>query len=410
LEIDIPNIKNQRLLREINKCNILEYILKNGKASRVELAQRFLIDKKTVTNIVNELLGDNLLIPAGLKESVAGRRQELLTLNSSYRNYIGLDLGATHIIGIITDFQFSIKERIFYDIRPGLPVEVIINQIKTILKSLLSSEKVNAEVTSIGMCVPGFINPKSGISIIAENIPGWKNIKLKENFEKEFHKNFFIEDSSRALGLAEKWIGSGKDQQNFIVLDLGYGIGMAMFADGKLYTGSSYKSGEIGHMIMEINGQKCVCGNRGCLETVASGKALAMMATDHLKTNSSGILYKLIKGKPDYVTAQDVTLAAEMGDEFSINLLKKAGNYIGVALANAVNILNPSTVIIGGGLISTGDILVENIIKSVKRNTMMGILDDIEIKCSQFDVNGSALGCALLAMRPLFEPGINVFY
>ncbi len=410
MEIDIPNIKNQRLLREINKCNILGYILKNGKASRVELAQRFFIDKKTVTNIVNELLGDNLLSPAGFRESAAGRRQELLTLNSSYRNYIGLDLGATHIIGIITDFQFSIKERIFYDIRPGLSVEVIINQMKTILKSLLSSDKINAEITSIGMCVPGFINPKSGISIIAENIPGWENIKLKENFEKDFKKKIFIEDSSRALGLAEKWIGSGKDQQNFIVLDLGYGIGMAMFADGRLYTGSSYKAGEIGHMIMEINGRNCVCGNRGCLETVASGKALAMEASDHLKSNSSGILYELIKGKPDYVTAQDVTLAAEMGDEFSINLLKKAGDYIGVALANAVNILNPSTVIIGGGLISTGEILVENIIKSVKLNTMMGILDDLGIKLSRFDVNGSALGCALLAMRPLFEPGININY
>ena len=163
-------------------------------------------------------------------------------------------------------------------------------------------------------------------------------------------------------------------------------------------------------MIIEIDGPECVCGNRGCLETVASGKSLAKKASEHLKSNSSGILYELIKGKPDHVTAQDVTLAAEMGDKFSINLLKKAGNYIGVALANAVNILNPSTVIIGGGLISTGEILVENIIKSVKLNTMMGILDDIEIKFSQLDVNGSALGCGLLAMLPLFKPGININY
>ncbi len=403
MEKEIIKIKSQRLLRNINKMRMLTYILRNGEASRVELAREFSIDKKTVTNIVNELIRCNIITSAGFKESNVGRRQELLKINGSHSNYIGLDLGATHIIGLIVDLALSVKERIFFEIRPGLPVELILNQIKTIIKNLLASEKSTANIDSIGMCVPGFINPRSGISIIAENIPGWKDIKLKEEIEKEFKKNVFIEDSSRTLGLAEQWLGSGKHLKDFIIGDIGYGIGMAIFIDGKLYTGNTYKSGEIGHTIVKVNGPLCVCGNKGCLEAVASGKAIALRASEMIKQNKSKILFELTKGKSDFVTAQDVALAAEMGDDFSKGLLMDAGHYIGVALANAINIINPSTVILGGGLINAGEIFRSSIVESLKIHVMMGIIDDLEIVFSKFNIDGSALGCAILSILPLLS-------
>jgi N-acetylglucosamine repressor len=326
----------------------------------------------------------------------------LLALNGGHSNYIGIDLGATHIIGILTDLNTNTLDRIFFNIRPGLGIDLILNQMEIILKNLSESEKTTAEIKSIGICVPGFVMPKMGLSVISENIPGWKNINLKEIFEKKFNKTIFLEDSSRTLGLAEKYLGYGKKKNDFIVLDIGYGIGMALFIKGKLYTGSSYKSGEIGHTIVKVDGPECVCGNRGCLETVASGKAIATQASEGMKTNESKILHELTHGKADSVTAQDVSIAASMGDAFSKGLLTDAGKYIGVALANAVNIFNPSAVIIGGGMVAAGNLLLDSLIESLKINTMMGIIDDLEIFVSNLGTDGSALGSSILAMQPLF--------
>ncbi len=403
MKSNMTKVRNQQSLRAHNRINILNLIREKGKISRVDISNQFSIDKKTVSNIVDSLIRESLVTSAGFKESVAGRRQELLQINGSHTNYIGIDLGATHIIGILTDLNAKTLDRVYYEIRPGLPVELIINQMKTILDKLLHSKNATAPIESVGICVPGFINPKAGISIISENIPGWQDVNLKEIFKREINKPIYLEDSSRTLGLAEKWLGHGRNQKNFIVLDLGYGIGMAIFIDGKLYTGYSYKSGEIGHTIVKVDGEKCVCGNRGCLETVASGKAIAKEALRAIKEKKSEILYGLTHGKAESVTAQDVSIAASMGDKFSINLLKTAGRYVGVALANAVNILNPSSVIIGGGLIKSGNILIDSLVESLKKNTMMGIIDDLQIHISQLDVDGSALGSALLALQHIFD-------
>ncbi len=400
-------VRNQQSLRAHNRINILNLIRERGRISRVDISTQFAIDKKTVSNIIDSLIKESLVTSAGFKESTAGRRQELLTINGAHSNYIGIDLGATHIIGILTDLNAQLLDKVYYEIRPGLPVELIINQMKTILSKLVKSEKATASIESIGICVPGFINPRSGVSIISENIPGWQDVNLKEIFQRETNKPIYLEDSSRTLGLAEKWLGQGKNQKNFIVLDLGYGIGMAIFIDGKLYTGHSYKSGEIGHTIVRVDGEQCVCGNRGCLETVASGKAIAKEALRAIKEKKSEILHGLTHGKAESVTAQDVSIAASMGDNFSIELLKTAGRYVGVALANAVNILNPSSVIIGGGLIKSGNILIDSMVENLKKNTMMGIIDDLQIHISQLDTVGSALGSALLALQHVFEFDIS---
>ena len=282
-------------------------------------------------------------------------------------------------------------------------MDLIINQMKTILTNLLNSKNTTADLKAIGICVPGFVNPKTGISIISENIPGWRDVDLKKIFESKFNLPVYLEDSSRTTGLAEKWLGNGKNKDNFVVLDLGYGIGMAIFIGGELYAGSTYKSGEIGHTIVKEGGEKCICGNRGCLETVASGKALAKEALKGIQEGKSEILTGLTQGRAESVTAQDVSIAASMGDTFSINLLRDAGKYIGIALANSVNILNPSYIIIAGGLVKSGDIIINSLIESLNNNTMMGIIDDLEVVVSKLGVESSALGSAILASQSVFE-------
>jgi predicted NBD/HSP70 family sugar kinase len=382
----------------------LAVVRERGQASRGEIAQVLGLDKKTVSSLVGELAALSLVEGAGFRGSQAGRRQELLAVRGAHSCFLGIDLGATHLLGILTDLNASVLDRLYFEIRPGLPAELILSQLRSMAGSLLASGKATAPVKGLGIGVPGFVDPAKGVSLLAENIPGWRDVRLREVLEGELGVPVEVDDCSRAYGRAERWLGMGKEERDFLLLDLGYGIGLAIFLRGQLYAGSGYKSGEIGHTVVKLDGPPCSCGKRGCLETVASGKGIARAAAAGIRQGRSTVLGGLTHGNPEAVTAQDVSVAASMGDEFAAGLLREAGGYIGVALANAVNLLNPSLVVVGGGLVASGQLLLDSLREQLSRYTMVGIADDLRLELSRLGPEASALGCALLAMERVFRP------
>jgi len=388
---------------ESRRAAFLGLVRVRGTASRGDLARETGLDKKTVSAVVEDLLAEGILSSAGLRDSTAGRRQELLALNGAHANCIGVDLGATHIIGLLADLCGRALDRVFFAIRPNLPAEIILDQMKSVARSLLASPKATSPVRSIGICVPGFVNPRTGTSLVAENIPGWRDVRLGELFHAEFGLPVRTDDASRSFGLAEQRMGAGRGHDNFLALDLGYGIGMAIVVHGRLYEGSGWKSGEIGHVVVDPRGEPCACGNRGCLETVASGRAIARRAAEGIRNGRSEVLSGLTHGNADSVTAQDVTLAAGMQDPFAVGLLREAGERIGLAIANAVNLLNPSAVVLGGGLVSSQPTLIEAIRETLPTHVMPGIRDEMELLVSGLGVDGSALGAVIAATDAVLE-------
>jgi glucokinase len=187
-----------------------------------------------------------------------------------------------------------------------------------------------------------------------------------------------------------------------VLADLGYGIGMAVVVGGTLLRGTGNKAGEIGHTIVAPDGPLCTCGNRGCLETVASGRAIAQQAAEGIAAGKSELLKGLTHGRPESVTAQDVAVAASMGDAFSTNLLRAAGRLVGMAIANAVNILNTPMLILGGGLMGTTRIMEESIAEALAAHCMRGIFEDVHLRVSRLGIDGSALGSAILAATEVF--------
>lgn len=399
--------KGREAIHHSRRLQVLGFVRERGETSRVDIARELHLDKRIVSAVVDELLRSALLIPAGFRESRAGRRQELLCIHGGHSNYVGIDLGATHIIGLLTDLNAGVLDRISFGIRPGLPVELILDQMRSIAARLAASEKRTADVGAAGIGVPGFVDPETGASLMAENIPGWREIHIRAGFEELLRCPVYIDDCSRAFGRAEKWAGAGRRESDFLVLDLGYGIGLAVFVDGRPYMGSGYKSGEIGHVVARPDGTECTCGKRGCLETVASGQGIARLAALGIREGRSTVLAGLTQGRTDSVTAQDVAIAASLQDDFSIGLLREAGAFIGVALANAVTLLNPARVIVGGGLVGAGRFLLDSLQAELNRCTMRGIREDLRFQVSTLGVDGSALGGALLAMAPVFEPAAN---
>jgi predicted NBD/HSP70 family sugar kinase len=382
----------------------LSFIRDSVEVSRGDLADRFGLDRKTVSRIVGGLLEESIVELAGYREIGPGRPQELLKLRGEWARFIGIDLGATHIIGLLADLNLKVEERIFYHIRPGLPVQVILKQMKAICDRLCTSMPAGTRSRAIGICVPGFVDPRTGVSELAENIPGWQDINLRDDFEQSFECPVLVDDSSRAWGRAELRLGANRGMRDAILLDAGYGIGMAIVADRKLHRGSTNRAGEVGHTVVQPGGPRCACGNRGCLEAVASGRAIAAFAQEGLRNGKSELLLRLTKNDPGAVTAQDVAIAASMGDNFSVDLLRRAGVGIGLALGNAVNILNPSMVILAGGLVSRNSVIEQAIIEGVRASAMPGLMEQVEVVTSELGTDGSALGAVSMAADTVFAP------
>ncbi len=393
-------------LQTTRRGGVLSFIRGKGQASRGEIALEFAMDKKAVSVMVDGLLSDGILTVSGLShpgsEAVRGRRCELLAINGDHSAFIGIDLGATHVTGVLSDLAGAVIERAYFEVRPGLPVELILDQMKSITARLLSRERETGGVRAVGVCVPGFVHPAAGVSLVAENIPGWRDVRIREIFQSAIGRPVALEDASRAFAAAERWLGRWRGLRDFIALDLGYGIGMGMYAAGVLHTGSAWKSGEIGHTVVDPDGIPCACGNHGCLETVASGRAIARQAAEGIRAGRSVLLRDLTHGDAQSVTAQDVALAAGMNDAFSTGLLQAAGRAVGLALANAVNLLNPSVVVLGGGLVSAGSALTDALASSLARCTMPGIREDMRLEVSELGPDASARGMALLAAEGVF--------
>lgn len=390
--------------KQKKRARLLNFIRETRSCSRSEISACLDIDKKSVSLIIDSLISDSLIVSSGFRDSQAGRRQELLSILGSHSNYIGIDLGATHIIGVRTDLNCKVLDRVVFEIRPGLSVDIILEQMRSIIRTLMNSETGTADLHAVGVCLPGFVNPVDGISLMAENIPGWSEIEIRRILEGTVGKSVYVEDCSRAMGLAEKWLGKGSDVDNFLVLDLGYGIGMALFIEGELYTGAGYKSGEIGHIVIDKYGPVCTCGKKGCLEVYASGRGIARIAADLIGQKKSTILEELIHGDVKSVTAQDVALAASMNDEISLQIITEAGEHIGTALSHGVNILNPQKIILGGGLTGAGKPLFDSIQEALSTHTMKEIAADVTVEQSDLGIDISAMGSALVAMAHVFQP------
>lgn len=200
------------------------------------------------------------------------------------------------------------------------------------------------------MAAPGLSNPETGILFTSPNLPRWRDVPLRDIIEKEFSKKAFIINDANAAALGELYFGAGRGANDFVYITISTGIGGGIIIDGKIYTGSIGTAGEVGHMTIDDNGPLCNCGNRGCWETLASGTALAREARHRIKERAKTSILDYADGDVEKVTAEAIDKAAQAGDNLAKELIVRTGYYLGVGLANLINIFNPEIIVIGGWL------------------------------------------------------------
>ncbi|MGB9839434.1 ROK family protein [Thermovenabulum sp.] len=308
---------------------------------------------------------------------------------------LGIDLGGTKIATCIIDNNGNIFAKVEVPTLAKEGPEKVISRMKKSVYDVLSQINLSLnEIAGIGIGVPGPIDVEKGIIQNPPNLPGWKDISLCSIMAREFNTKIIVENDANSAALGEFLFGAGKGVKNFIYITISTGIGAGIFIDGKLFKGIGGNAGEAGHMTINFEGPICECGNSGCWEAYASGTALARFAKEGIL---SGIKTKIIeKARNEEINAEHVFSAAREGDNFALTLVENEGYYLGVGLANLINIFNPGLIAIGGGLTQCWDMFYSKMMRTVEERSLPTNLKHLEIVKAKLDKDAGAIGSASL--------------
>jgi len=265
-------------------------------------------------------------------------------------------------------------------------------------------EESGASIDAIGIGCGGPLDRKAGTLHKVSNLPGWEGLCLTAIFTEEFGVPAYLDNDATAAALGEAMFGAGRGIDCFIYFTISTGIGGGIIIDGKPYRGCGENAGEFGHAKIIPDGPPCNCGDRGCLESLASGTSIARIAREGLEAGAKSILDEWVCSYKD-VTAELVARAAAQGDAFAREVWSSAMYHLGIGVANAVNVLNPRLVILGGGVTKAGDMLFAPVRDVVSRRAMRALAADVEIvPAANGDLTG-LVGAIAVAIKSFLDDG-----
>ncbi|OGW24568.1 MAG: hypothetical protein A2X59_03700 [Nitrospirae bacterium GWC2_42_7] len=295
---------------------------------------------------------------------------------------IGIDIGGTNLRVALVSGEGEIIRKIK---KPSS---------EQVLESVFESiaEIGDSEFAGIGLGIAGLIDRSRGRIFVSPNLHAVEGIEIVEIMKRKYKVPVFIENDANVAALGEKISGAGKGFDNFVLLTLGTGIGGGIIYHGKLLNVSA----EIGHMSINPDGEKCPCGNTGCLENYASARAMITKAVSMLEKETESLLKECCKGSFYKITPEDIYLSALDGDTLSRDILRDAGKYLGVGFANIINIMSPEAIILTGGLIGAWNIYVQEAIKEASRRALKDLFEAVKIIPSSLGDNAGLIGAASL--------------
>ena len=268
----------------------------------------------------------------------------------------------------------------------------MIQQVATIARELGSQ---GGDVSALGFGIPGLVNRQTDVVIVSPDLP----TGIRENLHKELTEatglRVELENDANAAAYGEFKVGAGLGSHNIFYMMIGNGIGGAIILDGKLWTGTSGFAGEVGHITIDTEGIQCVCGNTGCLETVASAPSIVRRARERLHRDSTSSLSRLGLNK-DF-TADDVAHEAKEGDDFALMMIERTGKYIGTGVASVINLLNIEKIILGGGVMDAGSLILNPIIQEARRRAFQPCFEATQIVAGTLGRDAITVGAAMLA-------------
>jgi predicted NBD/HSP70 family sugar kinase len=377
-------------LREGNRKRVIDALRRSGVESRAELARLTGLSRSTVSTIVGDLIEAGLAIErdakdAAPREAHAGRPPVMVSLDSSAGLVLGIDFGHQHLRVAVSDLSHTVLAEAWRELDVDHAAVHGLKAAAEFVDQVLREAGVDrARVIGVGMGLPAPIDRTTGAVQSSSILPGWVGVDAAAEASRRLGFPVEVENDANLGALAELVWGAAQGRSEVAYIKVSTGIGAGLISGGRLHHGVGGTAGEVGHTLVAEGGAVCRCGNRGCLETLASARAIAeLLSTSRREEISTRRLLEL----------------SAAGDQAAQRLIGDAGRAIGLAVANLCNVLNPECVIVGGDLSAAGEVLLEPIRQAVRRNAIPSAVGDVEIASGVLGERAELLGALALVMH-----------
>lgn len=310
---------------------------------------------------------------------------------------VGVDIGGTNVVLAAADLRGHVLAERTIPTQAAEGSDAVLHRIAREVEHLVAAVPGRPDLSAIGMGVPGLVDSKRGLSRVSPNL-GWRDVDVAGYFRQRFGVPTWIDNDVRVATLGEQVFGAGRGVRTFLCLTIGTGIGAGIVLDGRLYVGMTESAGEIGHLTVEKDGLPCGCGNRGCLEMYASGRAIARRAQERLREGVRSTIYDLVGGNMNAVTAKHVAEAFVGGDALAREIFTEAAEYLAIGLAGAIHLFNPERIIVGGGVSLAGEPFLDLVRRAVRRRVWELPLHVLSIVRAELGDRSGVMGAVALAL------------
>jgi glucokinase-like ROK family protein len=394
-----PNVKAHNLQA------ILRILLHSGPTSRVRIAHLTNLSTTTITNLVTELMEQGIVSEDGPEPSQSGsvgRPRIPLRLVPSARHAIGIHIGVGNIRVAVADLFGSLQYYGELSHAPNDPAEGVLERVAHMIQAAVAEAGVSRErLVGVGVGASGLVDPRNGVNVLAPNL-NWRDLPLRDILAHRLELPVVVDNNVRAMALGEAMFGAGQDVNTLAFVYARVGVGAGFVVGGSLYRGSLAGAGEIGHTtIVPVGGVPCRCGNTGCLETLVSEPAIVRLAQG-LAARQPGSILAARLADASRPAIEQVFEAARTGDPDTQALLQERAHYMGIALANLVNVINPDMIIMGGLFAAGHDLLLPKVEETMRQRAFANLGQGVALRVTTFGRKVGVVGAAALALDTFF--------
>jgi predicted NBD/HSP70 family sugar kinase len=394
--------RNALTVKAHNVRTLLLTLLRQQPISRVRLARETRLSTTTVTNLIAELIEQGIVVEAGTDVAGmrpgAGRPPLALRLRPASRHALGIHIGVRQVRVALVDLQANVTEHQHINVVRNESGESVIGRTAAVCRDLINMHHTTGNggaIVGIGVGASGLVRSRTGVNVLSPNL-GWHDVPLRDLLTEQVGLPVVVDNNVRCMALAESLYGVGRNVRALAYVYARVGVGAGLVVDGELYHGADYGAGEIGHWVMRPEGGAlCRCGNHGCLETEISENVLLALAEQ--------IQPELTRGRSDPLSV--IFDGARDGHLALVEMLETRAYFLGLALANLVNVLNPEMIMLGGWLAEAFDLIAPVAESTMRRHAFGGIGDAVDVLPTTFGVQSGVIGAGVLALETfVFTP------
>jgi N-acetylglucosamine repressor len=386
--------------KDHNSRLVLRTLYNYKQISRADLARLTRLTRTTVSDVVANLMERGLVEEVGQGQSSGGRTPILLNVVDDSRHLIAVNLMSSELSGAIVNLRGVIQRRARRPFQ-GSDISSVLPLVYDLIDELIGAAA--SPVLGIGISTPGLMDTITGVVRRAVNF-GWQDLPLRDLIQSRYNLPVHLGNGAHMAALTEYTFGSSQNRKNLIVIHVGQGIGAGIILNGQLFYGDAYGAGEIGHVVVVENGRRCMCGNYGCLETVADSREIVRQAQLLARENPTSLLYQFAAGV-ETIDFDAVVRAFCDGDSAVWQMIREVGRYLGIAIANLVGVLNIERIVLTGPVAEFGPALHETITREIRQRALPILAKSTEIAIVREDGDNILLGLSALLLH--YELGLT---